>query len=470
MRRVELVLRGGGVAVEFFDKVVKIDDPVGAISVHGCCGALGTLCVGLFATDGGLFYGGGVAKLGIQALGLVAVAAWVLATMFVIFKVIDKLVGLRVSEQIEIDGLDYAEHGLPTAYAGFAISDPTYANLELVSPNEGCDLGEDDIQKASEAKVNAAVSVVEPFAHSGMHNIVVCCKASKLDELKVALNKAGITGMTVSQVTGYGLQKGAGEMYRGVEVDARLLPKVKVEIVVGNIPYQRIVDVIKQVLYTGHIGDGKIFVSSVEKVIKVRTGEEDLTMIASHCPDMIVLDLGLPDMDGMEVLKSVRKWSNLPVVVVSARNHEHDKVEALDYGADDYLVKPFGTSELLARIRTAIRHTRTTLSNTQIAQSGKFVTGDLTIDYDKHQVLMHGENAGLTVNEYKIVALLGKYAGKVLTYDFIIRELWGPKAKTDNQILRVNMANIRRKIEPTPGNPQYIFTEVGVGYRMREGD
>ena len=190
--------------------------------------------------------------------------------------------------------------------------------------------------------------------------------------------------------------------------------------------------------------------------IIVRTGEEALTMIASHCPDMIVLDLGLPDMDGMEVLKSVRKWSNLPVVVVSARNHEHDKVEALDYGADDYLVKPFGTSELLARIRTA--------------QSGKFVTGDLTIDYDKHQVLMNGENAGLTVNEYKIVALLGKYAGKVLTYDFIIRELWGPKAKTDNQILRVNMANIRRKIEPTPGNPQYIFTEVGVGYRMREGD
>ena len=146
------------------------------------------------------------------------------------------------------------------------------------------------------------------------------------------------------------------------------------------------------------------------------------------------------------------------------------KVLGLDTGADDYITKPFGSPELLARIRTAIRHTRTTLSNTQIAQSGKFVTGDLTIDYDKHQVLMHGENAGLTVNEYKIVALLGKYAGKVLTYDFIIRELWGPKAKTDNQILRVNMANIRRKIEPTPGNPQYIFTEVGVGYRMREGD
>ena len=204
--------------------------------------------------------------------------------------------------------------------------------------------------------------------------------------------------------------------------------------------------------------------------IVVRTGEEALTMISSHCPDLIVLDLGLPDMDGMEVLKSVRKWSNLPVVVVSARNHERDKVEALDYGADDYLVKPFGTSELLARIRTAIRHTRTALPNGEIAQSGKFTTGELTIDYDKHQVLLRGENAKLTVNEYKIVALLGKYAGKVLTYDFIIRELWGPKAKTDNQILRVNMANIRRKIEKNPGQPEYIFTEVGVGYRMREDE
>ena len=263
-------------SVEFFDKIAKIDDPVGAVSVHGACGCLGTLCVGLFATDGGLFYGGGVAKLGIQALGLLAVAAWVLVTMFIIFKVIDKLVGLRVSEQIEIDGLDFAEHGLPTAYAGFAISDPTYANLELVDPNEGTDLGEDNIDLASDAKVNAAVPVVCAPVATGMHNISVCCKASKLDELKVALNKAGITGMTVSQVTGYGLQKGAGEKYRGVEVDARLLPKVKVEIVVGNIPYQKIVDVIKRVLYTGHIGDGKIFVYGVEKVVKVRTGEEDL--------------------------------------------------------------------------------------------------------------------------------------------------------------------------------------------------
>ncbi len=269
-------------SVEFFDNVAKIDDPVGAVSVHGVCGALGTLCVGLFATDGGLFYGGGFAKLGVQALGLISVAAWVLVTMFIVFKVIDKYVGLRVPEEIEIDGLDFAEHGLPTAYAGFAISDPTYANLEYVGPNEGTDLGEDDIDKASEAKVNAAVPVVTSPVSTGMHNISVCCKASKLDELKVALNKAGITGMTVSQVTGYGLQKGAGEKYRGVEVDARLLPKVKVEIVVGNIPYEKIVDVIKRVLYTGHIGDGKIFVYGVEKVVKVRTGEEDLLALTDE--------------------------------------------------------------------------------------------------------------------------------------------------------------------------------------------
>ncbi len=269
-------------AVEFFDKVAKIDDPVGAISVHGVCGCFGTLCVGLFATDGGLFYGGGVEKLGVQALGLASVCVWVLATMFVIFKVIDKFVGLRVPEQIEIDGLDFAEHGLPTAYAGFAISDATYANLELVNPNEGTDLGEDNIDLASEAKVNAAVPVVEAPVSTGMHNISVCCKASKLDELKSELNKIGITGMTVSQVTGYGLQKGAGEMYRGVEVDARLLPKVKIEIVVGNIPYQKVVDVIKRVLYTGHIGDGKIFVYGVEKVFKVRTGEEDLLALTDQ--------------------------------------------------------------------------------------------------------------------------------------------------------------------------------------------
>ena len=197
------------------------------------------------------------------------------------------------------------------------------------------------------------------------------------------------------------------------------------------------------------------------------SAKEALSMISSHCPDLIILDLGLPDMDGMEVLKQVRAWSSVPVIVVSARTHEGDKVAALDLGADDYIEKPFGTSELLARIRTAIRHTRTGLDNDSIAQSGKYTVRDLTIDYDKHHVLMRGEDVHLTLNEFKIVALLGKYAGKVLTYDFLIREIWGPKAKADNQILRVNMANIRRKIEKNPAQPEYIFTETGIGYLAR---
>ena len=196
--------------------------------------------------------------------------------------------------------------------------------------------------------------------------------------------------------------------------------------------------------------------------IIVRSGEEALTMIASHCPDMIVLDLGLPDMDGMEVLKSVRKWSNLPVVVVSARNHEHDKVEALDYGADDYLVKPFGTSELLARIRAALRRAG------PAANLSAFTTGELTIDYDKHLVTLAGQPVHLTANEYRLVELLSRSAGKVLTYDRISEAMWGDAAGGNSQLLRVNMANIRRKLEQNPAEPQYILTEIGVGYRMKE--
>lgn len=204
--------------------------------------------------------------------------------------------------------------------------------------------------------------------------------------------------------------------------------------------------------------------------IVAATGAQARSMITSHCPDLIILDLGLPDMDGLEILREVRSWTSLPVIVVSARTHEHDKVAALDMGADDYVEKPFGTSELLARIRTAIRHTRTNVGNEDLAQTGKYRVGALTIDYDKHHVLVNDVDVHLTLNEYKIVALLGKYAGKVLTYDYLIREIWGPMAKADNQILRVNMANIRRKIEKNPAEPQYIFTEVGVGYRMIEGD
>lgn len=205
-------------------------------------------------------------------------------------------------------------------------------------------------------------------------------------------------------------------------------------------------------------------------VIISHSGAEAYTMITSHCPDLVVLDLGLPDMDGLQIIRSVREWTQLPIVVVSARMHERDKVEALDLGADDYVTKPFGTSELLARIRTAIRHTRTRSMNENVAQTGIFKAGDLVIDYDKHQVQINGQNAHLTLNEFKIVSMLGKCAGKVMTYDYILSELWGPGAKGNNQILRVNMANIRRKIEKNPAEPAYIFTEVGVGYRMIEGD
>ena len=206
------------------------------------------------------------------------------------------------------------------------------------------------------------------------------------------------------------------------------------------------------------------------QVISSLTGRDGLSQAASASPDLILLDLGLPDMDGMEILRSIRSWSSLPVVVVSARSHEQDKVDALDLGADDYLTKPFGTDELLARVRTAIRHTRTASGNDEIARTGTYTVGELTIDYNKHQVLVRGENVHLTLSEFRIVALLGKYAGKVLTYDFLIKELWGPRASGDNQILRVNMANIRRKIEKNPAEPEYLFTEVGVGYRMAEGD
>lgn len=205
-------------------------------------------------------------------------------------------------------------------------------------------------------------------------------------------------------------------------------------------------------------------------VVTARNGSEASAMITSHCPDVIILDLGLPDIDGTEIIQSIREWSNLPIVVVSARMNERDKVEALDLGADDYITKPFGTSELLARIRTAVRHTRTREANKSIAQFGILKVGGMVIDYDKRHVYIDGKDVHLTQNEYKIVALLGKHAGKVLTYDYIMKELWGPSIKGDNQILRVNMANIRRKIEKNPAEPEYIFTEVGVGYRMIDSD
>lgn len=264
-------------SVEFFDNVVKIDDPVGAVSVHCINGAWGTIAVGLFATEGGLFYGGGFSQLGVQLLGLAAVALWVAVTMFIIFALIKKTIGLRVTEQEEIDGLDSHEHGLASAYAGFSIADASYAGLSV---NEYTDLGESDIDKASKAKIDAAVKVTQeaplaPSLDTGMHKVVIILQLAKFEALKTALNALGVTGITVTQVMGCGVQKGSGEKYRGAELDMTLIPKVKVEVVVSKIPVDKIIETATRVLYTGHIGDGKIFVYNVAKVVKVRTGEVD---------------------------------------------------------------------------------------------------------------------------------------------------------------------------------------------------
>lgn len=196
------------------------------------------------------------------------------------------------------------------------------------------------------------------------------------------------------------------------------------------------------------------------------TGEEGMSMILSHCPEVVLLDLGLPDMDGLEILTSVREWSTRPIIVVSGRTDEKEKVAALDKGADDYITKPCGAEELLARIRLALRHTRTASRDIEFANKGMLVLGRLKIDCNRRRVFIDNEDVNLTQSEYRMVELLGRYSGKVLTYEAIIKELWGPKAGADNQILRVNMTNIRRKIEEDPANPKYIITENGVGYRM----
>lgn len=199
-------------------------------------------------------------------------------------------------------------------------------------------------------------------------------------------------------------------------------------------------------------------------VIKAETGRDALALTSSHCPDIILLDLGLPDLDGIEVLKNIREWSSIPVVVVSARGHEREKVEALDLGADDYITKPFGTSELLARIRTAVRHSQKA-SDDKFTEFDKIIIGGFCIDYEKRIVKVDDKEVHLTPIEYKIIVLLSRNVGKVLTHDFLMKEIWGPYVN-ENQTLRVNMANIRRKIEANPAEPKYIITEIGVGYRM----
>ena len=269
----------------FNDNITHVDDPVGAVAVHFLNGVWGTIAVGLFATSSapgfakaeiteGLFYGGGIAQLVKQFGGMGVTILWTAVTITIAFTVIKKTIGLRVTEEEEIIGLDATEHGLPSAYAGFSIMD--ISNTMTMDVNENTSLGEEDYEEASEVKKEAAVPVVMgPVSSTGIHKVVIISKLTRYDSLKKAMNELGVTGMTVTQVMGCGVQKGAGDYYRGVEMDATLLPKIKVEVIVNKIPVTAVIESAKKALYTGHIGDGKIFVYNVLKVVKVRTGEED---------------------------------------------------------------------------------------------------------------------------------------------------------------------------------------------------
>ena len=266
-------------AVEFFDKVLKIDDPVGAISVHGVCGSVGTILTGLFSTGGiaeadgtlpvmkGLFYGGGFTFFGVQLLGVLSVMLYVAVVITIVFMIIKNTIGLRADKADEIAGLDISEHGLLTAYAGFATEPDETLTDEVAVP-------------MGDVPVSAAVKVddmhTESPEKSGVKftKVEIVCKEARFETLKNAMMKLGITGMTVSHVMGCGQQKGKPEYYRGVPVETNLLPKVQVDIVVSKIPVRAVIETAKRALYTGHIGDGKIFVYDVENVVKVRTGEE----------------------------------------------------------------------------------------------------------------------------------------------------------------------------------------------------
>lgn len=267
--------------IEFVDQKLKVDDPVGAVGVHGICGCLGTILTGLFAYydfgNGeklGLFYGGGIHFLGLQILGVVVVIAWVAVTMTIIFNVLKHTIGLRASVVEEIEGLDIHEHGLASAYADFALtssinnfsgSGTTAIPTEL--PKKAV-----PVDDAVPVQVRSETAPIASDTH--LTKITIVAKQSKFDDLKDALNGIGVTGMTVTNVLGCGIQKGKAEFYRGVQVDMNLLPKIQVDVVVSKVAPEKVIATAKKALYTGHIGDGKIFVYNVQNVIKVRTGEE----------------------------------------------------------------------------------------------------------------------------------------------------------------------------------------------------
>ena len=257
------------VAVEVIDKKFHVDDPVGAIAVHGCNGLWGTIACGLFSTSTGLFYTGSFAQLGVQIIGILAIAAWTIVCMIGLFQLLKHTVGLRASKIEETEGLDKHEHGLPSAYADFAAV-PLAA--EMLDP-EGVPSPVEGVPVLDTSSAAVAPELKQSAKEAKMTKVSILTKQSKFEDLKTALAEIGVTGLTVTQVLGCGVQKGASEYYRGVKVDMDLLPKVKVEVVVSKVPVSEVVAAARKALYTGHIGDGKIFVYDVEDVVRVRTGE-----------------------------------------------------------------------------------------------------------------------------------------------------------------------------------------------------
>ena len=253
------------VGVEVIDTKLHIDDPVGAIAVHGVNGLWGTIACGLFSTSTGLFYTGSFAQLIVQLIGVLAISAWTIACMIGLFQLLKHTIGLRVSKIEEIEGLDKHEHGLPSAYADFT---PVPLAAEII------EAAGEPAATASDASEVAMPAITESGMDSAkLSKVVIITKQAKFEDLKQALNAIGVTGITVTQVLGCGVQKGASEYYRGVKLDMDLLPKVKAEVVVSKVPVSEVVAAARKALYTGHIGDGKIFVYDVEDVVRVRTGE-----------------------------------------------------------------------------------------------------------------------------------------------------------------------------------------------------
>ena len=270
--------------IEFVDQKLKVDDPVGAVGVHGICGAFGTLLTGLFAYYDfgsgeklGVFYGGGFKFFGTQVLGVVSVIAWVAVTMTIIFTVLKKTIGLRASVTEEVEGLDIHEHGLASAYADFALTSSinNFSGSALTAEPAVFPAAPSPKRVSEDEAVPVQLRSGAPVASdTHLTKITIIAKQSKFDDLKSALNNIGVTGMTVTNVLGCGIQKGKAEYYRGVQMDMNLLPKIQVDVVVSKVAPEKVIQAAKKALYTGHIGDGKIFVYNVQNVIKVRTGEE----------------------------------------------------------------------------------------------------------------------------------------------------------------------------------------------------